>query len=252
MHTRGIVSRRTIYHLSHRDGTAFFLNPFVQRGSIIKLAPSTELSGFFGEEPRIESLTILKNELYRRIDEDVRDWINEKRFIPRFLISSVVFLLVFLFLALVIHTPIPLVDELLGSTAAAIFTFILVGRRFEHSRSAATRRSALRTQVDNIVFTESVFVRLLEQVFQRLEHVEPALESITGEEDAHAVWAHDRELTTEVIELLRELLGTRPYKRAVRDLRRTRISDKTAEAIESGAVDPAAILLYYELKKSAP
>jgi hypothetical protein len=59
----------------------------------------------------------------------VRAWINERRFIPRFLIASAVFLVVYLFMSLVIIDPIPVVDEVLIAGGVAIFSFVIAGRR---------------------------------------------------------------------------------------------------------------------------
>lgn len=244
--------RFTIYHLAKRDGTAFFLHPFTRRGAFAELPANAELAGFYGLEPRVESLTLLRNELYRRIDEDVRDWINERRFIPRFLISSGVFLLVFLFLALAVHTPIPLVDEILGSGAAAIFTYIMIGRYFENSRSAMQRRIALRAQVDNVVFTESGYVKELEEVLQRLERAEPDLSSVAGGEDVQHLWKANMDSTRHVHGLLRRLLRSKLWKRADRDIRRGRLSSTVSSSFEEKKTDPAVILLYHELSRTAP
>lgn len=194
---------------------------------------------------------MLRNDLYRRIDEDVRDWINERRFIPRFLISSAVFLIVFLFMSLVVHTPIPLADELIASTVAAVLVFVLVGRRFEHSRGAAQRRVALRKQVDDVVFTESDFVRELEQVLQRLERLAPTLDSVTGDRDIQDLWMRSGENTGRVLDLLRQLLTMKPWKRAARELSRGRLSGKTRESFVERRTEPAVILLYHELSRSA-
>lgn len=158
-----------LYHLTRRDGTPLFVHPFVAPGSTLEIDSSTELHGKYGSEPRVESLTLLRNELYRRIDADVRTWIGEQRFIPRFLISAAAFLISFLFMSLVIRDPIPIVDELLISLAIATVVFIAVGKRFVQSEPAGKRRIMLRSKVDGIVFTESPFVREVETILHRME-----------------------------------------------------------------------------------
>jgi hypothetical protein len=240
-----------IIHLSRRDGTPLFLHPFLRRGSTLEVSPTATFAGCYGEEPRVESLTILRNELYRRIDEDVRDWINERRFIPRFLIASGAFLVVFLFLALVVHTPIPLVDELLGAGAAGIVVFIFVGRRFESSRAAGNRRVALRTRVDSAVFSEEQFVRQLEAILRRLEQQQDLFAPVSATPEARELWRQHREPTAQVIAYLRDLLHTPQYRKLSKEMKRGSLSSKTEQAVETADVIPALILLLRELTASA-
>lgn len=242
---------RPIFHLTRIDGTPVFLHPFIKRGSALEVPGSLELAGQYGEEPRVESLTILRNELYRRIDEDVRDWINERRFIPRFLISSAAFLVVFLFLSLVVHTPIPLVDELLGAGAAGVVTYLFLGRRFDNSRTAANRRVALRGRVDSAVFTEDPWVRSLEEILRRLERRDDLFAPPDATEAASELWKADRGRTSQVVQYLRQLMTTKPYRQLMRDLRRGSLSSSTRSRIDSGEVVPALGILLRELTASA-
>jgi hypothetical protein len=258
------LTRFTLYHLARRDGTAVFLHPFLKRGSMLNLPATVELEGFFGVEPRVESFTVLRNELYRRVDEDLRDWVSENRFIPRFLVASAAFLLVFLFLALVVHTPIPLVDELLGSTAAAAVVFILVGRLFEQSVSVSRRRNNLRAQIDNIIFTENPFARELEALFRALEVHQADLVLDGSYRPTHgdhpegtwsyagAVWELDSHRTADVLEMLRSTLALKPYRRLAREMKKGTISSKTSEAITARRVEPTLVHLYRFLETSKP
>lgn len=256
--------RHTLYHLARRDGTAVFVHPFVRRGSLLNLPGSAELEGYFGTEPRVESFTVLRNELYRRVDEDLRDWVSEHRFIPRFLIASAAFLMVFLFLALVVHTPIPLVDELLGSTAAAVVVFILIGRRFEQSGSVSKRRNSLRAQIDNVVFTEHSFALALEELFRSLEAREADLvldrsyrpgqhDPADGPTaDARSIWSLDHERAADVLEMLRATMTLKPYRRLAREMKRGTISSRTGDEIASRRLEPALVHLYRSLDSARP
>ncbi len=264
-----------IYHLARRDGSALFLHPFVKRGSFLDLPAGTELEGYYGREPRVESLSALRTELYRRADEDVRDWINERRFIPRFLFASMIFLVVFLFMSLVVHTPIPLLDELLASGAAGATAFVMAGRFFEKTGVAVQRRDALHAQVDNVLFNESDYVHKLENAFHHLDRTGAAVSSGSADRYNHGydqdgryhdgsdetsslerklqdLWQDNREETQRVLELLKTLLGVNPWKRAARELRRGRLSRKVEDLVHRGEVEPALITLYDKLRRSAP
>ncbi|SIP97967.1 hypothetical protein SAMN05920897_10273 [Alkalispirochaeta americana] len=252
MQTSTVAPPVTLYHISLCDGTALFLHPFMKRGALLQVTSATPVEGLFGAEPRVEALTLLRNELYRKIEEDVRDWINEKRFIPRFLIASGAFLVVFFFLALVVHTPIPLVDELLGSTAAGVITFLAVGRQFERSRSASRRRLSLRAKIDGVVFQEDPFVQRLELVVRRLERSEPTLDSVIGGEDTRLLWEEHPDHAARVVELLRLQITQKPYRILSKAMKQGNLPGNLAQAVEEGLLHPVVVLLYHEMRRTAP
>jgi hypothetical protein len=243
----------TLYHFARRDGTPLFLHPFLKPGSTLEITSTTELQGKYGAEPRVESLTLLRNDLYRRIESDVRTWINERRFIPRFLISSAVFMLVFLFMSLVLRDPIPIVDEFLVSGGLAVFTYLVVGRRFEHSRTAGDVRVMLRSKVDGVVFTESPFVREVEELLHYLEERSEDLRSGPDDyaiERARNFKSDYPEDSARVITYLRILISRKPYRDLQKQMRRPRFSGKTMTAVENGTMTTAVVLLLQTLQRA--
>lgn len=243
----------TLFHLTRKDGTAVFVHPFVRRGSTDQITHDTTLTGSYGREPRVESLTLLRNELYRRIENDVRDWINERRFIPRFLIASAAFMVVFLFLSLVVHDPIPVLDESLFGLGAGIVVFVAVGRRFEQSGVAGQRRVMMRTRVDAVIFSEDPFVVSLENLLQRCEDTD--YQSAIVSEDmilmAQKIHRLDPAKTAQILEYLRTLISIPPYKGVERALRRGQKPRRYVAQIETGVIIPALVSLYYVLAKNA-
>jgi hypothetical protein len=129
-----------------------------------------ELLGLYGKEPRVESLTMFRNDLYRIIEDEVRSWVSEARFIPRFLMSSGIFIVAYFFLSFVVRDPLPVVDEIAVSLGAGILGYILLGRRDMRSENALKKRIALRSRVDNIRFVESEFVAEIEDVLHEKEN----------------------------------------------------------------------------------
>ncbi|MEX2442877.1 MAG: hypothetical protein WD492_04705 [Alkalispirochaeta sp.] len=250
MQTVGTI---TIYHLSRRDGTALFVHPFTKRGSMLQHAEHTEMEGRYGREPRVESITMLRNELYRRIEHDVRDWINERRFIPRFLIAAALFLIAYLFMALVIHDPLPIIDEILIGLGVGVFGFIVAGRRFEQSGAASQRRVALRAKVDAVVFSEDPFVHQVESLFHALE----ALPEDGGEfseeitEQASQLRRRFPSQTVELQEHLRNMIAVPPYRSLAKQVRKREIKSSMREKIDHGTVVPAAVNLSFLLQRSA-
>lgn len=250
MQTVGTI---TIYHLSRRDGTALFIHPLTKRGSMLQHVEHTELAGRYGQEPRVESITMLRNDLYRRIERDVRDWSNERRFIPRFLIAAGLFLVAFLFMSLVIRDPLPIVDEILIGLAVGIFGFIVAGRRFEQSGAASQRRVALRAKVDAVIFSEDPFVHQTESIFQELESLSPDTAELPPElvERASELRRNFPEQAVELQEHLRHMIGVAPYRSLAKQVRSGKIRSAMREKIDHGTAVPAAVHLFHLLQKSA-
>lgn len=239
----------TLYHLSRRDGTSLFLHPFRKPGSTLEVGQSTELRGRYGKEPRVESLTLLRNDLYQRIEQDVRNWINERRFIPRFLIASGAFLLVYLFLSLVIRDPLPILDEILIALGVGVFTFITAGKRFEQSRVAGDRRVTLRSKVDGVVFSEDPFVHRLEALFQTIETYprDSIVIDDSLKESAQALRSEFPDDTARVIAHLRVLMSDPMYRELERQMKKGKLTGKTLQNVEHGTLVPAAVTLLYAL-----
>ncbi len=158
-----------IYHIYRKDGTSLFLHPFAYTDKFLELVENSEFEGKYGKEPRVESLTLFRNDLYRIIENQVKSWVSELRFLPRFLISSGLFLLSYLFLSLVVRDPLPMIDEIAISLGLAVVLYIILGKRDLKSNFALKKRVELRTKVDQIVFRESKFVKEIEEALQRNE-----------------------------------------------------------------------------------
>lgn len=82
--------------------------------------------------------------LFSQIDFAVDRWIQDKRYVPRLLISAVVFMLSYLFFSLVVRDPIPMIDELLISSALTIFLWVTLSRRDTRSVLAQQNRQRLK------------------------------------------------------------------------------------------------------------
>ncbi len=158
-----------IFHAYRKDGSPLFLHPFGGKRRITDILENRAVDGLYGKEPRVESLTMFRNELYRIIEKDVKEWISEVRFLPRFLISAAAFVVAYLFMALVVRDPLPIIDEIALALGAAIVSYIVVGRRDVRSGAAAKRRIAMRTKVDNIVFEQSEIAEDFETLLGRTE-----------------------------------------------------------------------------------
>jgi len=186
----------TIFHLYRKDGTALFLHPFDNFDRLQEVLGKTEIHGKYGNEPRVESLTLFRNDLYRMIESAVKSWVAEKKFIPRFLVSTGVFLVLYFVLSFAIRDPIPMIDEIAVGLGGALIMYFYLSKRGQSSRLASEYRVTLRSKVDKIIFEQDDFIQEVEKILQESEEdskdiilkklVEPGEDTLTIREKEEA------------------------------------------------------------------
>jgi len=239
-----------------KDGTAVFLHPFRKTDKLFGLLEKADIRGHYGTEPRVESLTLFRNELYRLVETEVKRWVSDARFIPRFLLSAGAFLISYLFLAFVVRDPVPILDEVAVGMGVAVVVYILLGRRDLKSEAALKRRIALRSKVDAIVFTESEFVRRLETALIAKEDEKPweLIEEIIAGNAALLAEGHTEE-ARQMVAYLDLMFQSADLKKTEKRIGRFRGSiperdrDNMGRWLESRKVDIPLLALYMQLKK---
>ena len=151
-----------VFHIKKHNGGGIYLHPFKEFDKIISTGNPFQIEGRYGGEPVIESLTAFRNELYLIVEESVNNWVSESKFIPRFLISALVFVVAYFFFSFAIRDPIPMIDEIILGTASAILCYTLLGRKYKKTTTASKLRAHYRGIVDRIVFSKSSFIVALE------------------------------------------------------------------------------------------
>lgn len=245
-----------IFHLYRKDGTAVFLHPFRKTDKLHTLLEKCEIEGHYGHEPRVESLTLFRNELYRLIEQEVRAWVADARFIPRFLLSSGVFLVSYLFLSIVVRDPLPILDEIAISFGLSIAAYVLLGRKDMQSEGALKRRIALRTSVDAIVFTENEFVKRIEDELIAREGQKPDMlvAELMKPGNNLVVEGHEDE-AAQMVRHFEELFQMSDFKKTEKRIKRLERDggdhDQAAISkwLESHKVDVPLLSLYVQLKR---
>ncbi|MGE4454043.1 MAG: hypothetical protein AB7D92_05865 [Sphaerochaeta sp.] len=82
--------------------------------------------------------------LYAAIDFSVDRWIQNKQYIPRLLLSALVFTTSYFFLSLAIRDPLPMLDELLISGGLVLLAWTYLAKRDTRSSVAQRRRYELK------------------------------------------------------------------------------------------------------------
>ncbi len=251
-----------IFHLYRKEGTSLFLHPFDNEEKFIELLEKYEFEGKYGEEPRVESLTLFRNQLYRLIEDRVKSWVSEIRFIPKFLISSGLFLVSYLFFSLVVRDPLPMIDELLVSFGVAIVTYIILGRRDQRSDVTLKKRLDLRSVVDRIVFNESKFVKHVEEALHKTESesTEKIIEYMMSPPDTRFS-PEDEKDAAQLIGYLKKRFDSRDFKKQEKIVaklarerepeRDTRVRKSLSVWAESKKIDLSLFAVYTRIKKTS-
>lgn len=224
----GKNERRYIFHLYRTDGQSLVLHPFENADRLRSALETQQIEGRYGAEPPVALLTSFRNDLYRSVEEAVRRFLSDARFVPRFLLSSGAFFASFMILSYAVPDPILIVDELLVAIAAGIGTYLFLGRRDLGSDAAMKKRIALRNAVDHIKFVPSGFLARVEQELQRTEggDFEAAARSIlelesNGEQEGAKTQlaAEERAEAAQFVQLLEEKYRFKRLRREEKVLR---------------------------------
>lgn len=247
----------TIFHLFRKDGTALFLHPFTSVEKMLEILEDHHIHARYGSEPRVESLTVFRNDLHNMIEKGVRTWLAEKRFIPRFIISSLVFLAVYLLSSLLIRDIIPVVDEIILGLGGGIATFFLLRRKDMKSTLAQQKRTELRDKVDHILFEEDEFVKQVEGMLHHfeLESSEGILKSVLLSEEAMNI--PDPQEARELMAYMESRLNMREVRKKEKLLTKVSSESDTDQGIsnlvrwaEIQKVDLSLFATYLKIKKS--
>ncbi len=242
----------SIFHLYRKDGTSIFLHPLSDKELLLKLGDSTVITGKYGHEPRVESFTMFKNDLYRLIESAVKSWISDTRFIPHFVLSAALFLVIYLLAALIIRDPIPMVDELLLALGGSIGMFFYLSKRDQNSEKASKKRLSLRLIIDRIVFVEDPFVKELEEILHYNESIDSKslVESILGEDEKGFRHGSSEDFM-QLISYMDNYFTEKPYGKKIKRIEKLGIA-KTSKWAEENKVDLSLFAIYRKLKKRIP
>ena len=246
-----------IFHVYKKDGSSLFLHPFERTDALLNLDESVAVEGWYGKEPRIESLTMFRNQLYRYIETAVKEWVQDKKFIPRFIISAGVFLVVYFFTSFVIRDPIPVIDETVVSLLSSIAVYYLLSKRDQSSEKASKKRLKLRMLVDRIVFNESAFIREFEKMLHHNESVaaETLVQSMLASGEKSLSVPSSVEESQALIGYLEKMFSGKIYRRQERKIVKMRVSaDKKGSTkhiikwARSHKVDLPLFAVYHTIK----
>jgi len=229
------------------------LHPFAVPEKFLYALEHCKIKGRYGGEPRVETLTMFRNKLYRLVEAAVKNWIFDKRFISKFLISTGVFLVTYFFFSYVVRDPIPMIDETVLGLGAGIFSYIMLGRKDMNSDGAMKKRVELRSKVDRIEFTESDFLKKVETILYENESgkLDDVIKQIIAPEYKYKFSGlEDREEVVQFLRLLENRFNFRRLKREEKHFKRF-VDGRTGKGfIESKNLDYPLYAVYKLFKKN--
>jgi len=183
----------------------------------------------------------------------VRHGLADLRFIPKFLIAAGAFVVAYVFFSAVVRDPLPVIDEVVLGIAAAVASFILLGRRDLASRRAAKKRLDLRLVVDRISFRESEFVKRVEEALHSAEGegvVEVVRRIVEPLEQGSEPGDGDQAEAAQFVGLLERRFNFRKLEREEPGLRRLAARREAARLLAVRKVDFPLYAVYKRFKRT--
>ncbi len=246
-----------IFHLGRKSGKPVFYHPFKANQEFIAQVSEAKIEGKYGEDPRVESVTLLRNDLYRKTEGAVKLWVTDTRFIPRFLLSSLVFIISYFFALYVVRVPVPFFYKLFAAVAVSLFTYSWIGKRYLNSDSVVEKRLELRTVIDGITFSESEFMKKIEGILAYYDGASlEELLKVYGDPQKLVLDPSWVEEAKSLEHYLAAHFNTKTIKDFERKLQRkvtieaTKPIESLKKIIEAGKIDFPLYLLHILLKKS--
>ena len=125
---------------------------------------------------RIHSANMLDDETRDNLDSyllskgetTVSHFLQDKHYIPRLLISALVFLLVYFFLSLVVRDPIPMIDELIASALLSVLTFLGLSKRDIRLARESKLMYDMKKELSNATLIQELFIEKIEAYYYEI------------------------------------------------------------------------------------
>lgn len=205
-----------IYLVKREFGGSLILHPFAEKKQVVKELDRSPIMFHYAEGPDEDDRAAMLYGIYTVIDSAVDLWVQELKYIPRLLASAAVFLLVYLFTALVIRIPVPLVDEILFSSAAAAAVYIITAKKSTRSEVAMKRRIELKHTADQAAEVQTLELKEIQDTLSELEKIPPLKLSdmIAGRREFPAD-AINSSVSKDIAESLESALKQQKYGKAL-------------------------------------
>ena len=160
------------YILARKKWPDIYLDPYLQEEKVDEWDPDDKVflfgSGTLTKQQKDEA----SYSFYSSIDFAVDRWIQDKQYVPRLLVSALVFLVAYFILSLAIRDPIPMVDELVISTVLTVACWHFLAKRDTRSSIAVKRRYELKQSAGSPTFLQKEGMEVLEAFLDEVSHLD--------------------------------------------------------------------------------
>jgi len=132
-----------------------------------------DVEGFFGSYPEESHREVLKRQLYFIADQTAEKEFQEGDYILRSILTFLCFLFIFFILSYVVRDPIPLVDEIVFSSAGCLMFNLWFRKKRASNQKLEMMKLEMRSNVDAVAFSEQETLRNLELYLQSLDTMAP-------------------------------------------------------------------------------
>lgn len=195
------------YLIKRTFGKSLYLHPFLKKKWTIDWDPEEHIEAETSNKISMQDREDYLFELYTGIDRGVNSWIQELKYIPRFINAALAFLVVYFFMSFVLRDPFPVIDELIGGAAAAVGVYFFTAARNRKSDIAMKKRIELKNQADQTAFIVDEKLLVLEELLLAYDEMSAVTlsDKICGDEGGITILAKT-EKTDNIAEYIQILL----------------------------------------------
>ena len=113
--------------------------------------------------------SVLGQEVHRSLISSLQD----RRYIPRLIFSSAVFIVLYLFLSVAVPDPIPVIDEIVFSLLGSLALWIILSRSDEKSSLMRKMMEVLELSIENAEMVVSSEMQTVEEYYEALYSFTP-------------------------------------------------------------------------------
>ena len=105
------------------------------------------------------------------LDKWIGYQIQDRHYPKRFIVSSIVFLFLYLFCSLTVHDPIPIIDEIAIGLVGAFITWHILSSHDIEAKDTKEKKNLLHESVMKAEFSYSSFMSDIEEYYQKIEEI---------------------------------------------------------------------------------
>ncbi len=175
---------KPFYCLQRTYGNEILLTPFNDKKEVISW-DDQEIAVTVSTEADSALKETIQYRLYGAIDLAVDAWIQELKYIPRLVNSALAFLAAYFFFSFVVRDPIPILDEMLLASGAAVAVYLWTAARNRKSELATKKRTELKNLVDACSYTTGSTLAFYEGLLKTFDEMAPLTlaDKVSGNDD---------------------------------------------------------------------